>query len=394
MSLCADEGPKSFKGIEFSGFMRYRYEWTENPRPLAEDTVSNGLYISTPSVEGNAGVDAKSETRTSLWLNMDKAFNGKTRFHAAVQAETLSGRATDSTVSLKEAYGASRFGLLELALGRFLPTVGLGTIGGAPCSDGIWAHLNTAKLSSNLYLVRWGQQLNTYQASICNAKHETLLYADVKYRPIRGLTLSLAYNDDISSPANYKRYQGFAGGFEYKYVSNNTPWLTLSGEYSENVSAQAKSLTIQAPLGAALYTASASSEYTPKAWFLAAKTLGAHPFRPGTFGLELQYRYADPAFDILGMASPLTWNVPMNWSSPSPAGLADNHKGLQLTGEVTAFEGVIFKASFGFMKTTDPLAYKDLGAMGSVAVVGGVPFYQAASTDSQKYLTAQVVYLF
>jgi len=388
--LSAQDAPKTMGGLQFSGFLRYRYEWTENPRPLAEDTKAGTTYVSTPSTEGNAGVDSKSENRTALWMNIDKPFNGKTRFHAAVQAETLSGRTNNATIQLKEAYGATTFGPLELGLGRFMPTIGLGTIGGAPCSDGIHLSLNSGVFSSEFYMVRWGQQLDTYDSTTWNAKHQTLIYSDVKVRPMRGLTLSLAYNDDITSASSEKRYQGFAGGFEYRYVANNIPWFTLSGEYSENVSAKAKALTIQAPIGALIGTANANTEYTPKAWFLTAKTLGAHPLRPGTFGVELQYRKADAGFDILGMASPLTWNVPMNWSSPSPAGFADNHKGFQLTGEVTVFEGVMFKGSYGLMKTADPLAYKDLGSMGTVS--GG--YYQVAKTDSQKYLTAQMVYLF
>ncbi|WP_005035128.1 hypothetical protein [Holophaga foetida] len=388
--LSAQGAPKSLGGLEFSGFLRYRYEWTENPRPVAEDVYlsQDGNYITTPAESGNAGANAKSETRTSLWLNVDKKFNGRTRFHAVLQGETLSGRTTKAALNIKQAYAATKFGPAELALGRFMPEIGLGTIGGAPVSDGAWLSLNTDLVSSNVYLVKWGNQLDAYTSTIYNASTASYFFGDLKVRPMKGLTLSVAYTADVSSEAAEKKYKSYAVGAEYKYVSNNIPWFTLSGEYSKNTAEKARSFTVDLAEGA--FPAAASTvKKDPTAWYVTAKTLGAHPFRPGTFGLAVQYRKADAGFDILGNANPMVWNNPINWSSPSPAGIADNHKGFELSGEVTVFEGTILKAAYGLMKTTDPLAFKDLGSLGTIGGTG----YRVA-TDSQKYLTAQVVYLF
>lgn len=396
--LSAQGAPKNIGGLEFSGFLRYRYEWTENPRPVAEDVYlsQDGNYITGPAESGNAGANAKSETRTSLWINVDKKFNGRTRFHAVLQGETLSGRTTKSALGIKQAYAATKFGPAEFALGRFMPEIGLGTIGGAPVSDGAWLSLNTDLVSSNIYLVKWGNQVDAYTSTIYNTASATCVFGDLKVRPVKGLTLSVAYTADVSSDAAEKKYKSLAAGAEYRYVSNNIPWFTLSGEYAKNTAEKARSFTAQAADGTiAPLLSGLSASKDPVAWYVTAKTLGAHPFRPGTFGLALQYRRADAGFDILGNANPMVWNNPMNWSSPSPAGIADNHKGFELSGEVTVFEGTILKAAYGFMKTTDPLAFKDLGSMGHVVVpTAGVPYYQVAGSDSQKYLTAQVVYLF
>ena len=68
----------------------------------------------------------------------------------------------------------------------------------------------------------------------------------------------------------------------------------------------------------------------PKAWFLKAKVLGAHPFMPGTAGFYVQYRKADAGADAMSMSSPMVWNTPFNWGSPGQGGNAEKPQGVRV----------------------------------------------------------------
>ena len=233
--------PAEAPGLKVTGFLQYRYEWTENPRAIAEDT-GNSL----PSGYGNAYVDAKSNERLNMFLFLDNQFDGHTRFHAILGAEHLSGRTTNTNIQVKEAYVAAKFGPAEVQVGRFLSDVGLGTLGGAPFMDGL--HLTVANkfVSAQAYVTKFGNANSTQITDVANdygytgiSEHMTFVSGDVKVMPIDGLTISGAYFADVTSEGdgNYKTY---ALGAEYKYVANNVPWFTVSGEYAKNNSDGAK----------------------------------------------------------------------------------------------------------------------------------------------------------
>ena len=129
----------------------------------------------------------------------------------------------------------------------------------------------------------------------------------------------------------------------------------------------------------------------PIAYYAKVKVLGANPFMPGTGGLSLQYRKAESGFDIMGMANPFTWNAPFNWTSPSGGGIAENHKGFELAGEVTVLPRTILKASYGLMKSDSTTSVAALFAhrVGGATTVPTLP-----ETDRERYFTAAVFYLF
>ena len=385
-SAYAQETSKSMSGIQVSGFLRFRYEWLENPRAIPENSLVNGTqYVTLPSTEGSDYVDAKSQTRTMLVLNLDKELKSGIRVHATLAGERLGGGSTRSYYEVKQAFAARQFGSFEVGLGRFQPMIGLGTLGSAPDNDGIMLAYKGEMLAVHSWVTKWGAQLDQSTAKTCVLSHATYAYADLEFRPIKPLKLVASYMADISTDAKDSVYKSYAIGAEYIFAANNKPWLRISGEYAKNEAEKAKLMNADVNSGATMATAHGAS--TPQAWFAAAKVLGANPNRPGSYGFGIQYRKADAAFDLVAMASPRAWEVPFNWTTPSWAGSATNHKGFELSVDVAPFEGAIFKAAYGFMKTTDPLAAKTLGSLGTVN--SGV--FTAAKADSQNYFIAQMI---
>ena len=393
--------PVPAPGLQFSGFLQFRTEWTQNPRitaPEAGDTPVSEL--------GPAGVDAKSETRTMLWLNVDNQFDGHTRFHALVNAEGLGGRTVDNYLQLWEAFVEAKAGPATVAVGRFLPDIGLGTLGGAPFMDGGHAALGNGFVKAQVYLVKFGFPGQAPDTNTADKSTYTYLLGDIKVTPVRGLTLAASYFGDTTThdPApnviGGTLYHSWAVGAEYKYVKDQTLWWSLAAEFADNSAAMARKINgTTAPY--ALTDCTEGPD--PKAYFVKAKVLGANPAQPGTFGFQVEYRKADAGFDVTGMANPSVWNAPFNWTCPATGGSADNHKGTEVSAEVTLLPRCLFKVSYGFMKlvnatSTIDLASPALAVVNSVTPTSAAPIIGmvngAQNKVSQDYLTASVRYLF
>ena len=382
------QAPPEAPGLKFTGFLQYRYEYTEHPRFTAEE--AGDAYSSDA---GSAAIDNKSETSTQLALFVDNQFDGHTRFHGWLQGQHLRGRTTTPSVTVNEAYVAAKFGPAEVAVGRFLSDVGLGTLGGAPFMDGIHLSLGNKMVAAQLYVTKFGAAKSTYakatypttNGGYLQDTHMTFVSGDVKVMPMPGLTVGAAYFADVTSADASTNYKSFSVFGEYKYVANNIPWFSVQGEYAKNNGDNAKFL--------GSFDGRTASDKAPKAWFVKGKILGANPFMPGTGGISLQYRKADAGFDAMGMADPFAWNAPFNWTTPAQGGCADNHKGFELAGEITVLPRTIVKAAYGIMKTVNNTAFLDLG--NTQSPLGGLmELYTPANTDKQNYFTASVFYLF
>ena len=392
----AQEAPAAGPGLKFSGFLQFRQEWTTNPRVTASqagDAQNADL--------GPAGVDAKNESLTMLWLNIDNQFDGHTRFHAILNAETLGGRTTTPDVKVWEAFAEARFGPATVAVGRFLSDVGLGTLGGAPFMDGGHATVGNDLIKAQVYVTKFGNPGQTGDYNVADKTTYTFVSGDIKVMPVKGLTLSAAYFGDtttIDPAANIiggTLYKSWAAGAEYK-----AGWFALSGEYADNSGAMAKKINGTTAPYAVLDCTEGSD---PKAYYAKAKVFGARPDKPGSFGFSAQYRKADAGFDVMGMANPHIWNAPFNWTTPSMGGLADNHKGVELAAEVTLLPRCIFNVQYGIMKlvnttSTLDLASPALAVVNSVTPTNGAPVVAMVNGTqnklNQNYCTASVHYMF
>jgi hypothetical protein len=339
---------KNQSALKIDGFAQYRYEYTKNPRLIAEDQGS-----AAPSALGRA--TDKSASRTLFWLNLTNQFDNDTYFHGIVAGEGLGGKTADSTFEFREGNFNKRIGPnAELGAGRFMVNSGLGTLGGAPYMDGGKLSFNGA-VKANLYSVKFG---DSYFSS-------TFTIGDVKFDLTKNLNLSLAYFAD----KNKERYDSKAVGLTYKGI----PSITLSGEYAQNSASLAKfgnngtmSQQGQQILGSA-----------PKAYYIKAKYKGAIPFVPGSTGLHIQYKKADPGFDIMGMASPFEWNAPFNYTTPASGGMAENIKGIEFGFETTVA-----------MRTIFSMTYNKLDRVSSKS------FTSLATNSDQSFFTAQLTYIF
>ena len=403
-AILSAQAPPDSPGLKFTGFMQYRMEYTENPRVLAQDAG-----LSRDSDYGPA--EGKNQSRTLVWLNVDNQFDGHTRFHAIISAEHLGGGTTVTDLQVKEGYVAAKFGASEVAVGRFMFDLGLGTLGGAPFMDGLHLSTGNALVKAQAYYVKFGNPGQFGDYAVADKSTFTYLAGDVKLTPAKGLTLSAAYfgetttTDPAANVLGGALYKSWAAGFEYKYEANHIPYFTLSGEYADNSGAMAKKIngttTPIAGVGNPMSPAVEGSD--PKAYFVKAKVMGANPFMPGTGGLSVQYRKADAGFDAMGMASPFTWNAPFNWTSPAGGGIADNHKGIEIAAEVTILPRCIFKCAYGIMKLVNETSTLDvaspaLAVVTSVTPTNGAPVVGTAfgtqNRTNQNYVTGQIFYIF
>lgn len=397
----AQEAATPGSGLKFSGFLNFRTEYTNNPRV----TPSQAGDAQNPDL-GTAGVDAKNESLTMLRLYLDNQFDGNTRFHATINADSLGGRTTTPNVKVWEAFAEATFGPATVALGRFLSDVGLGTLGGAPFMDGAHATLGNDVVKAQVYVTKFGNPGQTGDYNVADKSAYTFLSGDIKFLPVRGLTLSAAYFGDMTTvdpAANMiggALYKSWAAGCEYKFGQDHAPWVTLSGEYAGNAGAMARKINgTTAP-----YAVNDCTEGSdPKACFAKAKLLGAKASRPGTFGLSVQYRKADAGFDAMGMATPRTWNAPFNWATPSMGGIADNEKGFELAAEVTVLPRCILSVQYGIFTlvnttSTLDLASPALAVVNSVTPTNAAPIVSmvngAQNRPNQNYVTANMRYSF
>jgi len=400
-SAFAQEAAPHAAGLKFSGFLQYRMEFTANPRVTASEAgdAQNADL-------GAADPNGKSETRTNLWLNVDNAFDGQTRFHALVNAETLGGRTTGDYLKLWEAYMEAKAGPATFALGRFLTDVGLGTLGSAPYMDGVHVAVGGATVKAQVYLTKFGDPGQAPDYNTADKSSYTFLMGDLKVMPVRGLTLSAAYFGDVTTKdpsatmIGGSLYQSWAVGAEYRYECRETNWLTFTGEYADNAGAMARKINgTMAPYAYADCTEGSD----PKAYYAKVKLLGAKAPKPGSFGLSVQYRKADAGFDAMGMANPHAWNAPFNWTTPGTGGIADNEKGVELAAEVTLLPRCVFSVSCGLMKlvnttSTLDLASPALAVVNAVTPTGGAPIVSmvngAQNKANQNYVTAAMHYSF
>jgi len=353
--------------LTISGFAQYRYENVKNPRPLAEDKG----YLAAPSHYGRA--TDKSNSRTAFGLILDNQFDGDTYFHGMILAETLGGRTTDTDIEVKEAFFAKKFGPnTEVAVGKFMTNVGLGTLGGAPYMDG--GRLSFGKdVKVMLYSAKFGGESlmfvdpTTHQpidphTTLLNMPNYTFNHGDIKFDLAKDLKLSLAYLADKDKGI----YNSQAVGFEYKGISD----ITLTAEYGKNSADTAK--LANGTVGArGLVPGDA-----PKAYFIKAKYKGANPFVPGSSGFWVQYKKAEAGFDLMAMADPNTWNSPFNHTSPSGGGMAENIKGFEYGFETTVARRTMFK-----------MAYNKLDRVSDSVI-------SLANAKDQSYYTAQLTYIF
>ncbi|MBP2649212.1 MAG: S-layer y domain protein [Firmicutes bacterium] len=327
--------------LKITGFAQYRYEYAENPRTLTTNGQSSQYGVASD----------KTQSRTAVALFLDNKFDGNTYAHVWLNEENLDGQCSDTNdietnVHVQEAYFADKMGNVEVAFGKFLPDCGLGTLAGAPFMGGGRLVLNIGDEKVRVWSTKFGGM--------------TFNQGDVTIPINKNGKIVVSYFGDNQQSL----YDATLAGFVY----NITPDIKLDGEYGQNKGATAKL---------------ADDGNTPKAAYLRAKYKGANPFQVGSYGVAVQYRKANDGFDIMAMAAPYAWNTPYNWSSPAGGGVANNMKGVELSVETTIAPRLIFSAAYGIMKADVTSSF---GMSHDIT--------PAVSNDSQKYLTAQLFYLF
>ena len=360
--------------LTISGFAQYRYEYVKHPRALAEDAG----YLTAPSPMGRA--TDKSNTRTLFGLVLNNQFDGDTYFHGMLMMETLGGRTTDADLEVKEAFFGKKIGAnAELAAGRFITCVGLGTLGGAAYMDGgrlsfgkdVKVNLMSTKFGSDGLVVTYSD--GTTPATPTNMPNYTFNHGDVKFNLHKDLRLSLAYLADKDKTM----YDSKAVGLEYKGVRD----IIVSAEYAKNSADTAKLANGTAVSPAPGVTVPVAGD-SPQAYFIKAKYKSANPFVPGTYGFWVQYKKADAGFDMMGMANADTWNSPFNHTTPAGSGIAENIQGFEYGFETTVAKRLMLK-----------IAYDDLERVSDTSVISLANDSVKGNKD-QSYLTAQLTYIF
>lgn len=322
--------------LKIDGHFLYRYEYVKNPRAL--DT-------SVPNY--NSGVaNTKTNERVHLWFNVSKQFDGDTYFLSSLCAESISGTTASNSPEVWQAFVAKKIGdKSELAVGRFIPTIGLGTLDGTAYNDGARLILDGKDTKVSFYATTVGEY---YPPEIGPSPAKlNFLAGDVKLNLDKDLLMSLAYRTNHNS---LELYKSTAIGLEYKKVPN----LVFSGEYAKNTASYAKL---------------ANSGQDPKAYYIKMKYKGANPMIKGSTGFHIQYKKADSGFDLQPLAGPTTWNAPYNWTYRAHGGAANDLKGFEYSFEVTVAKSTIFSVQYDDLK-------------------------RVSNDENQNFLTAQIFYLF
>ena len=335
--------------LKISGFFNSREEWVQHPK------VSP---FSTPTTDParNGVSDTSNTLRNSIWLFVDNKFDGNTYFHGLLETETVSGRSTDAALNLLEGFVATKVGSAEVAVGRFFPSIGMGFFG-SPWMDGARVSFGNA-VKVRLFSTKLLTDPITYTDTTYNM-------ADAKFALNKNTNMSLAYvgnghtNDPYASLGFGNNYRDFAVGLEYKGIPN----FNLKGEYATNSSDWAKSQ---------------NSNSNAKAYFATLKYKGADPFVSGSFGLRVEYKFADAGFDSLSYAAPFEWTAPVNWTQPPQGGYNDNIKGFEYGFDYTIAPRLMLDVRYDDLKT----------ANGKTVTSTDGAFTQ------QNFLVAQVTYLF
>jgi hypothetical protein len=336
--------------LTIDGFAQYRYEYTKNPRMIAEDAG-----LAAPGAAGRA--DDKSASRTLLWLNIANQFDGDTYFHGILGVETLGGRTNVTSLQAWEANFNKKIGAnAEVGLGRFFPSLGFGTISGAPYMDGGKLSFGKA-VKVNFYSARLGDRSEVTTSNPSGIfPHRTYNLGDVKFSLDQDTDMAVSFVQD----KHKEMYNSAAIGLKYKGISD----VVLDGEWGRNTADFAKL---------------ANGGSAPEAYFIRAKYKGANPFVVGSTGYSVQYKYAEPGFDALAFASPFAWNAPLNYTTVALGGIADNLKGFEVGFETTVAKRTIFNMRYNKL---DRVKYSAQSMANN------------ATNDDQSFFTAQVTYIF
>ncbi|WP_094605710.1 hypothetical protein SPSIL_006550 [Sporomusa silvacetica DSM 10669] len=322
--------------LQIDGHYMFRYEYVKNPRPISDGYAPN---------YGAGTAAGKVTERNHLWLDLTNEFDGDTYFAASLVAESMSGTSAANSLDVYQAFMSKKIGNnAELAVGRMIPDIGMGTLGGGAFNDGVKVSFGSKDYKVNLFATTTGEYYPPQLGVSPNKLNYR--YADVLFNLDKDLVMSLAYRQDKDKLL----YNAAAFGFEYKGI----PDLVLSGEYAENTASLAKSL---------------NGGDDTNAFFLRAKYKGANPMVVGSNGFLLEYKKADPGFDLQPLANPPEWNAPYNYSYRTHGGCANDLQGMEYGFETTIAKRTIFS-----------LTYDDLE--------------RVSDGQDQSFLTASVFYLF
>jgi hypothetical protein len=279
-------------------------------------------------------------------------------------------------LQVHEAYVAKKIGDgFELAAGEFFPVIGQGTLMSTPMMQGGRASYTTDNFKLRLYSVTFNVDWASNNANVAEQAdnvgnpapgglHYTI--GDMRYNFSKNFDITGAFVTDkgIEGMGSSIKsvYKDWAAGAEYRGI----PGFTLSTEYAKNNSDFAKTYE---PDGA-------------KAYFATLKYHGANPFQPGSSGVWVEYKKADPGFDLFANAGPNGagmdyWNCPFNYSCGAGGGYADNIKGFEYGFETTLSTHMIFTAAYDKLKAVNQ---------------NGGP--QTLTSNDRSFMSAQVWYLF
>jgi hypothetical protein len=271
-----------------------------------------------------------------------------------LETETVSGRSTDASLNLLEGFVATKVGGTEVAVGRFFPSIGMGFFG-SPWMDGVRVSFGNA-VKVRLFSTKLLTDPITYTDSTYNM-------ADANFALGKDTNMSLAYvgngHTNPTYPAFGNNYRDLAVGLEYKGIPN----FNFKTEYAENSSDYAKSQ---------------NSNSNAKAYFATVKYKGANPFVRGSFGMRVEYKFADAGFDSLSYAAPFEWSAPVNWTQPPQGGYNDNVKGFEYGFDYTVAPRLLLDVRYDNLKTAN----------------GKTVASNDGAVTQQNFLTAQLTYFF
>lgn len=366
---------KNASPLKIDGFFQVYEDFVQGP--IKHVDGQNGSW---------GALDSRSLQCTDLWLNLHDQFDENTYFQGHLYAamfpnvQTAEANQSSAFMAVQEAFVDWKFAKnLDVAAGMFMPNLGYGTTFSTPYAEGVKLGYNEDKLHINVYDTNFYVALPFISAT-SDSEGMNLIIGDVKYNVTKDADVTFAFSSDRTPAGGFANgafipgdpisgnsdYRDMAIGFEYRAI----PQFTFTTEYAVNSSDNAKNNSVKY-LGSTLGA---------KAYFANLKYQGANPFQPGSTGIWVEYKHADPGFDPLAMAGPQYWNTPMNYSWGAGGGQADNIQGLEFGVETTVAPHLIFTATYDDAKAVSQAAFADNG--------GGAKY------NDRSFATAKFFYLF
>lgn len=223
------------------------------------------LRVRHEGIEKVSGITEGSAYKHRLRLFMTAGIDENWTFKGRLAQEAVAN-AANNNIQMDQAYITGKLGEATLEVGRMPNVIGQMLVSGSTAN---WDGVTLAGKVADVNL-----KVGVLEKSGFN--NNEFIIGDASYKVTDDVTVNATYMKD-TAPAAAHTYETFAYGVKYTGIEK----FTIAGEFATNKADLAK-------------TAGKDAD----AQWISVKYMGAKAAQPGTFGVWVAYKKADPKYDI------------------------------------------------------------------------------------------------